>query len=295
MTSTVAGKRYTLTTPAPAPPGPITVASPTTVTGTYQVEFEMTFAQSGLSVDATGTVVTVNGTPKTFGDLSFTSWYVSGSVVNYMFASPVSSSVAGKRFVSIGPSPTPASPITVSGPATVTGTYKTQFEITFAQAGIGVDSTGTVVTVAGSPKTAADLSFTDWFDEGASVNYLFANAVTSTVAHKRYALTTPDPTPATGFAVSSAVTVTGTYKTQFEVVFSQAGIGADSTGTVVTVAGSAKTAATCPSPPTGSTAATRWITPMARRLPALLLANATCSRRLRRRPVCRSRSRVRQR
>ena len=246
VTSTVAGKRYTLTTPAPAPPSPITVASPTTVTGTYQVEFEMTFAQSGLSADATGTVVTVNGTPKTFGDLSFTSWYVSGSVVNYTFASPVSSSVAGKRFVSTGPSPIPASPITVSGPASVTGAYKTQFEITFAQAGIGVDSTGTVVTVAGSPKTAADLSFTDWFDEGASVNYLFANPVASTVAHKRYALTTPDPTPATGFAVSAAVTITGAYKTQFELVFSQAGIGADSTGTVVTVAGSAKTAADLP-------------------------------------------------
>src|SRR5207245_2630420 len=112
------------------------------------------------------------------------------------------STVAGKRYALTTPAPSPVSPITVSGAATITGTYKVQFQLTFAQSGIGGDSTGTIVTVAGSPQ--ATLPYSAYFDSGASVTYGYSPIVGSTVAGKRYALTTPAATPASPITVSGA-------------------------------------------------------------------------------------------
>src|SRR5207245_10436669 len=116
---------------------------------------------------ATGTLVTVDGTPQ--ARLPYKAYFDSGSRVTYSYSAPVGSTVAGKRYALTTPAPSPVSPITVSGAATITGTYKVQFQLTFAQSGIGADSTGTVVTVAGNPKTAAELPFSAFFDRAAAV------------------------------------------------------------------------------------------------------------------------------
>ncbi len=252
VTSSVAGKRYALTTPAATPATGYTVSGTNTVTGTYKVQWEVTFAQSGLSADATGTVVTVDGSPKTFAQLSFSKFVDAGATVSYAYSDPVTSSVAGKRYVLTTPAPSPATGFTVSAAVTVTGTYKTQYQLTFNQSGIGGDTTATVLTIStpiSTTKTAAQLPFSDWFDASSSVTYSYSDPVASTTAGKRYALTTPAPTPASGFTVSTAVTVTGTYKTQYELTFNQSGIGADTTATVLTITtpiSATKTAAQLP-------------------------------------------------
>src|SRR5439155_1496302 len=128
---------------------------------------------------------------KTAAQLSFSDWFDSGSSVTYSYSDPVASTVTGKRYALTTPAASPASPIAVSGAATITGTYKVQFQLTFAQSGIGGDSTGTVVT------------------------------------GKRDALTPPATSPATPIAVSGATTITGTYKVQFQLFFEQSGIGGD--------------------------------------------------------------------
>ncbi len=187
----------------------------------------MTFTESGISGDSTGTVVTVDGNPKTEANLPFlTDWLDSGASLSYSYSSPVASTTATKRYALTSPNPSPTSPITITSPLTVTGTYAVEYLLTFAQSGLGGDATGTVVTIGGSlVKTAGDLPFSDWFASGASVTYAFSDPVASTVPGKRYALTTPAATPASGFLVSGAVTITGTYKTQFQVTFAQSGIG----------------------------------------------------------------------
>ena len=180
------------------------------MTGTYAVESLLTLAQSGLGGDATGTVVTIGGSlVKTAGDLPFSDWFASGASVTYAFSDPVASTVPGKRYALTTPAATPASGFLVSGAVTITGTYKTQFEVTFAQSGIGGDSTGTVVTIGVAP-TAAQLPFDEWFDHGSAVSYLFGDPVASSVPGKRYALTTPAPTPASPVTVSGPTTITGT-------------------------------------------------------------------------------------
>ena len=246
VASSVLGKRYALTTPPPTPASGFAVSEAVTITGTYKTQFEVTFAQSGIGGDSTGTVVTIGITAKTAAQLPTSEWFDDDSSVSYSFTDPVASSVPGKRYVLTTPVPTPATGFTPTSPVTVTGTYKTQFEVTFAQSGIVGDSTGTVVTIGVTPKTAAQLPTSEWFDETSPVSYVFSDPVASSVAGKRYTLTTPVPTPATGFTVTGPVTVTGTYKIQFQVIFAQSGIGGDSTGTVVTVGPDAKTAANLP-------------------------------------------------
>jgi hypothetical protein len=187
--SWVAGSNHTITTTSPQTVGTtryvfnnwsdtgaishsITVpASPTTYTANFTTQYQLTFAQSGISGDTgANTVVMVNGSPKAAGVLPFSDWFDSVSSLTYSYSDPVASSVTGKRYALTTPAASPASPITVSGAATVTGTYKAQFQIIFAQSGIGADSTGTAVTVAGRPKTASDLPFTtDWLDSGSNL------------------------------------------------------------------------------------------------------------------------------
>src|SRR5207245_129379 len=149
-----------------------------------------------IGADSTGTVVTVAGNPKTAGDLPFSAFYDPGVTVTYTYADPVASTVAGQRYALTTPAPSPASPMTVSGAATIRGTYKVQFQLTFAQSGIGADSTGTVVSVAGNPKTAGDLPFSAFYDPGVTVTYTYADPVASTVTGQPPALTTQAPSPA---------------------------------------------------------------------------------------------------
>src|SRR5207249_7995363 len=88
--------------------------------------------------------------------------------------------------------------------------------------GIGGDSTGTIVTVAGSPQ--ATLPYSAYFDSGSSVSYAYSDPVGSTVAGKRYALTTPAATPASPITVSAAATITATYKVQYQLTLAITGV-----------------------------------------------------------------------
>src|SRR3989449_948458 len=201
--------------------GSFTASANSSVTANYTTQFQLTFAQSGIGGDSTGSVVTINGSvTKTAAQLPFSAFFDRGATVTYAYADPVASTVAGQRYALTTPAATPARPITVSGAATITGTYKVQFQLTFAQSGIGADSTGTVVTVAGNPKTAGDLPFSAFYDPRVTVTYAYADPVASTVAGQRYAPTTPAATPASPITVSGAATITGTYTTQFQLALS---------------------------------------------------------------------------
>ena len=236
VTSSVSGKQYALTTPAPSPTSGFTVSGAQTITGTYKVQWQVSFAQSGLAADATGTIVTVNGGAQS--TLPYTAYYDAGSTVTYSYTSPVTSSVSGKQYVLTTPAPSPTSGFTVSGAQTVTGTYKVQWQVSFAQSGLAADATGTIVTVNGGAQST--LPYTAYYDAGSTVTYSYTSPVTSSVSGKQYALTTPAPSPTSGFTVSGAQTVTGTYKVQWQVSFAQSGLAADATGTIVTVNGGAQ-------------------------------------------------------
>jgi hypothetical protein len=140
---------------ATSPSSPITMDAPKTALANWKTQYCITFSQNGLDETVVGTVVTVGGSAKTYGDLPFTIWVDSGSPVSYSYEAFVSSSVSGERF-RLDSITGPASPIVATGPATVTGNYKAQYYIN-------------VLSAHGSPTASG------WVDEGGS----FTASVTS--------------------------------------------------------------------------------------------------------------------
>ncbi len=138
---------------------------------TYKTQWLVTFAQSGLSSDATGTVATIAGAAKIYGNLPFTVWVdASSGSVTYSYTATVTSSVTGKQYVKTS---TDASPVTgLSGPLTVTGAYKTQWQVTFAQSGLDSSATGTVLTIGATTYIYSQLPQTNlWVDSGTTYSY----------------------------------------------------------------------------------------------------------------------------
>jgi len=208
VSSSVSGKRFKLES-VTGPASPITVTAPVTVIGNYKLQYQVTFTQTGLDDTATGTVVTIDSVTKNKADLSFTDWFDSGTT--YSYSSIVSSTVTDKRFRLESTSGI-VSPITSSG--TVTGNYTPQYRVTFTQSGLDNTATGTVVTVAGDPKTYGDLPFTtDWLDHDSSLAFAFSNPVASSISGKRFALVSVSHT--SPLTVTAPTTVTGNYKTQY--------------------------------------------------------------------------------
>jgi hypothetical protein len=232
VSSSVPNKRYRLNS-VTGPSSPITVTGPVTVTGNYVTQYLITFVQTGLNSNAIGTVLTVNGNPKTYGNLPYSFWADSGSSVTYSFSSTVSSSIPGQRYRLIAIH-SPTSPFTATGPESISGEYCQQWQVTIAQLGLDSTATGTVVTVNGSAKAYTNLPFIDWVDSGSTVTYAYSDPVLSTVSGKRFKLTSVTGS-ASPITVTSSVTVTGNYKIQYQVTFDQTGVGTDFTGTVLTV------------------------------------------------------------
>ena len=225
---------------------PITVCMNTnhTATAHYILQYLVSFTHSGLSSDAIGTVVTVDGSGKAYSDLPFSKWVNSGGSVTYSYSSLVSSSVSGKRY-SLNSVSGPSSPITVTGPVSVTGIYCAQYSVTFTHSGLDSTATGTVVTVNGDGKTYSQLPYTIWVNSGSSVTYSYTSPVSSSVSGKRFRLDSVTG-PSSPITVTSSVTVTGVYCAQYSVTFTHSGLDSTAVGTVVTVNANAKTYADLP-------------------------------------------------
>ncbi len=232
VTSSISNKRYRLNN-ITGPSSPITITGPLTVTGNYVTQYLITFTQTGLSSNAIGTVLTVNGSPKTYGELPYSFWADSGSSVTYSFTSPVSSSIPGQQFRLVAIH-SPTSPFIVTESVSISGEYCQQWQVTIAQSGLDSTATGTVVTVNGTAKAYTDLPFINWVDSGSTVTYAYNDPVLSTVSGKRFKLTSVTG-PASPITITSSVTVTGNYQIQYQVTFDQTGVGADFTGTILTI------------------------------------------------------------
>ena len=125
-------------------------------------QYTVTLGQTGVGSDTgTNTVVTVNGTPYQATDLPKSLTFTSGATVTYSFSTPIATSPAsGTRYV-LDTTTGPASGFVVSGTTSVTGNYKTQFQLTLATAPGAANIPLTAITGA---------SDGDWFDTSTVVN-----------------------------------------------------------------------------------------------------------------------------
>lgn len=247
---------------------PQTVTGDLTVTGSYNTQFKVHFEWSGLGTDAdakTVVTITVDGTPtvKTGVDPFYDEWLDSGTTVSYVYEDPIviTADVKRYRLDSVTGTSTDQSHDfgAISGAITEAALYQAQFYITFAQTGVGIDFTGTVVTIDTVDYDRSGASF--WWDENTDHSFAFQSPLVVTADVKRYVWDTTSGLSTSQsdalFHVTGSGTVTGNYKTQWEQTFASSGLGADATGTlvVVTVTGGAPSGVN----PIGVPSGTLWI------------------------------------
>jgi len=145
----------------------------------------VTWTSSGLSGDASGTVLTVDSTAYAYSQLP-KSFFWGPSIAHSVSATTPVSAGTGKRYVWVswtngnGLSGSSGTYTTPSSATTVTANYKTQWQISFTSSGIGGDTSGTVVTVNSNAKTQSQLPYTAWYDDAASISYTFEFRVNGT-------------------------------------------------------------------------------------------------------------------
>jgi hypothetical protein len=155
--------------------------------------------------------MTVGGTD--YDRSGHSDWYDLGASIVYSYASPLSVD-AGKRYFKTS---VDASPLTVSGATTVTGTYKTQYQVTFKQSGSGVAPKVTY-SIDGGSDIVGTVEFSVWVDKDSSIAYTYESPVAG-AAGTQYVLTSTSPgSPQT---ITAALEVTGTYTVRVWITRSQ--------------------------------------------------------------------------
>jgi hypothetical protein len=207
----------------------------------YTAQVTITWALSGVSNDATGTIIAIDGTNYVYADFPKAFSWVPGSTKSVAATDPVSAGT-GKQYDwtqwTNGDGLSGASgTYTVPGSAiTVTAVYATQWYLT-------------VTSTYDSPTGQA------WYTNGNSASSTVTSPVSggSGVQYVCTGWTGTGSAPASGssadtglFSMSAASSVTWNWVTQYQVTFTSSVIGADTAGTVVTVNGTAKTQAQLP-------------------------------------------------
>ena len=165
--STTATSTMTITTSTSTPAGTytITVAGTgggLTKTATYTLTVQnvavVTFSATGLSSDASGVVLVVDGSSYYYGDLPKTFSWAIGSTHTFEWKTPIASSTSGKQYAWVstsGLSTARSGSINVpSSGGSVAATYKTQYYLTMQVSPSGAGSV--------SPGSG-------WYDAGSSV------------------------------------------------------------------------------------------------------------------------------
>jgi hypothetical protein len=227
---------------------PIAMNGPKTAAASWKTQYTVTFDHSGLDASASGAVLTVNGSLITYGQLPYANWVDSGSSISYLYGN-VSSSTAEKQFILVNVTGLP-SPITVTSPVMVTGKYKTQYQVTFNQTGVGFDFTTTVVTVDSNGYTFSSLPVSFWWDNSSLHTFSFLSPLTINASKQYNWFSTSGLTTLQNgtLSVSGSGSVMGNYAAEykFQITFNQIGVIADFTGTVVTIDGANYTVALLP-------------------------------------------------
>jgi hypothetical protein len=193
-----------------------TVTTPPTVT--------ITFYQSGVGGDFTGTVATIDGTDYDGAALT-TGVAITknvGDSINFAYYSPLDEPPTGDTqyvWTSTTGGLTSAqsdATFTVTASGNVTGNYITQYQVTFDQSGLDSTATGElVVTVDGNTQNYENLPYTTaWIDAGDPLTYSYEGLVASSTPGKQFAFVSDDG-PGSPFNVNAPTTITGYYVTQY--------------------------------------------------------------------------------
>jgi hypothetical protein len=192
--------------------------SPKTFTAEYKTQYLVSFTQTGSAIAPNVTYTADTDPTQT---VPFGVWVKAGSQITYTYQDIVLGS--GVRYVLT--SVTPASPQTVNGPLTISGSYKTQYQITVTASPSGaiggtfkVTYTQCGTTYTNVPKTT---SWIEWADSGTSVAVSEPQDTIDISLGSRYKF--DHYTPSASVTMNQSKTITIVYKTQYQVSFTQTG------------------------------------------------------------------------
>jgi len=219
VSSTTSGKRFILTGVS-GPLSPITVTEPTIITGDYGTQYEVTFDQTGVETDFTGTVATIDAVDYGRAALPVSFWWDKDSNHNFSFNSQllVNTSRQYEWNTTSGLSTLQSETLTITAPGSIIGNYLMVNGITFDQIGVNPDFAGTVLEVDGNTYTANMLPVSFMWEAGSVHNFTFFSPLVVNSDSKRYVWTS-----ATGLSQLQSDTITVTtygsiianYKTQY--------------------------------------------------------------------------------
>lgn len=106
------------------------ITGPTTVMGTYQTQYLVTFIQNGLSPDNPKTAMTVQGETKTCQQLPTSVWIYAGNTITFTYETAVEGTQADKHYILSSINST--SPLTVDKPTTIQASYESAISSDFA-------------------------------------------------------------------------------------------------------------------------------------------------------------------
>jgi hypothetical protein len=139
-----------------------TMDSPKTFTAEYKTQYQVSFTQTGSGVAPT---VTYTADTDPIGTVPFGVWVKAGSEITYAYQDTVLGA-PGVRYVSIGVNL--PSPQTVNSPLTISGSYKTQYQITVTASPAGAIGGTFKVTYTQCGTTYTNVqkttSWTEWVD-----------------------------------------------------------------------------------------------------------------------------------
>ena len=173
----------------------MTVDGPKTVTATWKTQYQVVYAVSG---DSSLLPVVPPSTE----------WLDSGTQATGSFPTLITDSAGGTRAMFVSDD----RPGSVNQPVTVTGTYQTQYLVTFSQNGIDGGASGIVVTFLNSTKTYAQLPVSVWVNAGDSITFSYAANVEASEGGKQYVLASSNST--SPLIVNGPITILGAYQSQ---------------------------------------------------------------------------------
>jgi hypothetical protein len=154
------------------------------------------------------------------GTVSGTGYYDSGTNATATLTSLTVPGTAGTRYVftnwsgNASGNTSPSNNITMNGPKTAIANWKTQYNLTLAQSGVGTDFAGNIITVNGTGYTRD--GYTTWANASDLYTFSYAPQLVIAANSKQCLLTgISGNSSALSFAVSQPTTITGAYKTQY--------------------------------------------------------------------------------
>jgi len=103
---------------------PTVITEPTTITGTYQIQYLVTFSQNGIAPDTLRTIATIQDETKTLQQLPTGIWINAGESVTFTFATAFQTTEADKQYNLAKVNST--SPLTINEPTTIQASYELQ-------------------------------------------------------------------------------------------------------------------------------------------------------------------------